>query len=329
MDGKDIIEITDILKTCCIAISECIREGDSDGFGKFINIINRAGDEVKKLDLISNQILKHHLSDCEHIRSIGSEEEETLVETKFNDAPYMICFDPLDGSSNINVNITIGTIFALYKYNEKGVISDGNDIIIAGYCLYGGSTQFIIADETHVEMHHLIKSEFMLLNPNLVIPQTGNIYSINESNKHKWIDKTFNSLIESFIAEGKTTRWVGSLVADAHRTLIKGGFFAYPSNYSHHNGKLRLLYEVYPFAFIFKAAGGQSYGKYTQEGLKYKGDILDLPFPENIHQKVSTILSGPIEMDSFKSWKKRKQARKKLRQKQARKKLRQIQTMRK
>ena len=133
------------------------------------------------------------------------------------------------------------------------------------------------------------------MEPNLNIPEKGNIYSINESNKTIWIDphpdKTLEHIIGDFIGENYTTRWVGSLVADAHRTLIKGGFFCYPGLLDNRQGKLRLLYEVYPFAFIFKAAGG-----FATDGSQ---NILNIPFPENIHQKTPTILCGKFEYDIF------------------------------
>ncbi len=290
--------ILDILKVCCIQISKLIRQGNTENMGSIMHTTNKAGDQVKKLDLIANEILKEHLMQSKYIRRIASEEEEKLINTEYPEAPYLVCFDPLDGSSNIDVNITVGTIFAIYKYNDSNTITNGHDIEIAGYCLYGGSTQLIIANKTHVEMfrqklpNETEETDFILLNPNVKIPNKGNIYSINESNKHIWLDKRFNRIIEAFIKEGKTTRWVGSLVADAHRTLLKGGFFSYPSNEKNPQGKLRLLYEVYPFAFIFKVAGGCSSNGNI--------DMLDIPFPNNIHLKVSTILCSKHEMNLWK-----------------------------
>jgi fructose-1,6-bisphosphatase I len=292
MSIHEIHHIIDIIKKCCIEISDLIRTGDTESMGAELHQINKAGDEVKKLDLISNEILKDHLLDCKSIKLIGSEEEDTLVNTEYTNGKYMVCYDPLDGSSNIDVNITVGTIFAIYKLNESGIVSNGRNIVCAGYCLYGGSTQFIVADETHVKMYHLYNNDFVLLNHSIKIPEKGKIYSINESNKHKFIDHRYNKVIERFIEDKKTTRWVGSLVADAHRTLIKGGFFAYPGNCDYPNGKLRLLYEVYPFAYIFDKAGGSS----------SNGDIclLDINFPsENIHEKTPTILSSIHEIDIF------------------------------
>ena len=290
------------LKECCIEISKLIRQGDSENMETEIHSLNKTGDQVKKLDIISNEILKDHLIQSKYIRAIASEEDDDVIQTEYPEAPYLVCFDPLDGSTNIGVNITVGTIFAIYKYNNQNQITNGHDIEMAGYCLYGGSTQLIIAD-AHQHQHNTVRlymlyedKDFILLNPTLKIPNKGNIYSINESNRYKWLDKRFNDVVEQFIKEGKTTRWVGSLVADAHRTLLKGGFFSYPSNQTNPDGKLRLLYEVYPFAFIFKVAGGCSSDGDT--------NILDIPFPTNIHQKISTILSSKYEMDIWTSLKK-------------------------
>ena len=291
--------ILDIIKKCCIEISVLIRNGDSENMARQVSKENKAGDQVKKLDLISNEILKEHLLKCQNVRLIGSEEEPELLCTGYPNAKYLVCFDPLDGSSNISVNITVGTIFAIYKINKSRKVKSGRDIVMAGYCLYGGSTQLIVADHTHVKIWTLVQTravyDFILMNPNLKIPEKGPIYSVNESNKHKFTDPRINKVIETFIKQKKTTRWVGSLVADAHRTLIKGGFFAYPGNTTNPNGKLRLLYEVYPFAFIFNSAGG-----FSTNG---KVDcILDIPFPENPHQKVPTIFGGPQEIKVFNSF---------------------------
>jgi fructose-1,6-bisphosphatase I len=193
---------------------------------------------------------------------------------------------------------TVGTIFAIYRFREDNTIQSGRDIVAAGYCLYGGSTQLILAEKSTncVKMYRLCPASgnvFILIEPTLRIPNKGGIYSINESNRHRFTDPKINIAIGRFIAEGKTARWVGSLVADAHRTIVKGGFFAYPGNTKHPNGKLRLLYEVYPFAFIIEMCGGTS----TSTGLEKS--ILDVPFPEDPHQKIPTILSSYFDMDTY------------------------------
>ena len=298
-------EVIQILKTACIEISDMMRNTDPLALSKLTDVSNESGDDVKSLDIISNTILKKHLSKSKYVKIIGSEEEDELY---YPENPhklkkqYMVCFDPLDGSSNIDSNITVGTIFAIYdlKSDQESDedplttknIKNGNSIVCAGYCLYGSSTQFIQATYK-VEVFLLKNQQFELINDNLKIKEKGNIYSINESNKYKWNGNSNQKLIEKFLDEKYTARWVGSMVTDCHRTLIKGGLFAYPGNKKDPSGKIRLLYEAYPFAYIFKIAGGDSF-----DGDK---NILDKEFPQNIHQKTPIYLGGKYELNIYKS----------------------------
>ena len=287
------MEIIKLLKKGFIQISELIRNENSLTLSQLTDSNNNSGDDVKKIDIISNDILKNILIECPLIRKIGSEEEDELIETSFKDAPYLVCYDPLDGSSNVDVNITTGTIFCIYKYDEDGNIKNGHNIIASGYCLYGGATQCMIAYEGKLSFYQYstINQTFNLLNDNIRIKTKGSIYSLNECNKHIWIDKRYNNLINKFIEEKYSTRWIGSLVADAHRTIIKGGFFSYPGNTKDKNGKIRLIYEAYPFAYIFFVGGG-----FSSNGEK---NILDIEFPEKIHQKTPITLCGKYENEIF------------------------------
>jgi len=289
----NIMEIIKLLEKGFIQISDLIRNENSLKLSHLTESNNNSGDDVKKLDIISNDILKDILKDCSLIRKIGSEEEDELFETSFKDAPYLVCYDPLDGSSNIDVNITTGTIFSIYKYEEDGSIKNGHSIILSGYCLYGGATQYMMAYEDKLSFYQYsnLTQTFDLLNDNLRIKTKGSIYSLNESNKNIWLDTRFEKIINTFIEEKYSARWVGSLVADAHRTIIKGGFFSYPSNTKDKSGKIRLLYEAYPFAHIFHNGGG-----FSSNG---SISILDIPFPDKIHQKTSIILCGKYENDMF------------------------------
>lgn len=280
--------IINTIKDCCKEISESIRDGNTENLSSIVNA-NASGDIVKKLDYLSNSILKNGLLECYDVRAIGSEEEDELVYTDNKESPYLVCFDPLDGSSNIDVNITVGTIFAIYEYNNNK-ITDGHNIVTAGYCLYGGSTQLIIANEKGVKMYALRNDKFELINNDMKIKPKGNIYSINESNKHRWFDNKYRVFVERCLSSGYTTRWVGSLVADAHRTLIKGGLFTYPCDSKSKEGKLRVLYEAYPFAYIFEMAGG-----YSSDG--HLKSLLDMPFPSNPHQKTGLVLAGQHEYE--------------------------------
>ena len=280
-------------------ISNLVRMHNSLDLGGLLNANNVSGDDVKELDVISNDILKHNLTQCHLVRTIGSEEEDEFCQTPYINAPYLVCYDPLDGSSNVDVNITTGTIFAVYQYDKNGKIENGRNIVMSGYCLYGGCTQYVLAYNGSVSMYQYIpskhcfsfKNEFVKIHENMKIQEKGTIFSLNEAHKHKWCDKRYQPFIETMIEQKYNARWVGSMVADGHRTLIKGGFFAYPENESNLQGKIRLLYEAYPFAHIFETAGGISTDGIT--------NILDIPYPEKLHQKTPIILSSKTEYDIF------------------------------
>lgn len=285
--------LTQVLEKSFMEIADLIRNQNSLDLGSLSNEYNVSGDDVKQLDIMSNIILKQNLEKCELIRTIGSEEEDELYQTKHIDAPYLICYDPLDGSSNVDVNITTGTIFALYKYDENGNITNGRNIVMSGYCLYGGCTQYVMAYNNFVSMYqyNTIDHSFSQIHDNMKMIEKGSIFSLNEAHKHKWCDKRYNSFIETLIEQKYNARWVGSMVADGHRTLIKGGFFAYPANDKNKDGKIRLLYEAYPFAYIFETAGGI--------GSNGTVNLLDIPYPKNIHQKTAIVLSTKEEYEIF------------------------------
>lgn len=287
------MEIVQLLEKAFIEISDLIRSQNSISLSNHTLSNNNSGDDVKELDILSNSILMNILMDCNLVRKIGSEEEDTLCETKYKDAPYLICYDPLDGSSNIDVNITTGTIFCIYKYNDDGTITNGHNIVASGYCIYGGATQYLLAQDNNLKFYQFspINCKFELLNDNLRIKQKGSIYSINEANKKLWTDNRYEKLIEKCIDENYTSRWVGCMAADGHRTVIKGGIFSYPGNSKNISGKIRLLYEAYPFAHIFHNGGGF--------GSNGNTNILDIPFPKNIHQKTPINLGGIYEKELF------------------------------
>lgn len=287
------MDLLPTLEKCFLEIANLMKNQNTFDLGDYIDEYNFSGDDVKQLDLMSNVILKTHLEKCPQLRCIGSEEDKELYYTKYTDAPYLICFDPLDGSSNIDVNITTGTIFAIYQYDNKNQITNGRNIIMSGYSLYGASTQYVFAYHNNISMYQYVpnKQKFVCVKNNIKLKNKGNIYSINEANKDIWCDNRFVPFIKWCIEENYTTRWIGSLVADAHRTLMKGGLFSYPGNKKYKNGKIRLLYEAYPFAHIFEVAGG--FGSNGEEHL------LDVAFPKNIHQKTPIILSSNGEFTKF------------------------------
>ena len=280
-------KIIEALKLACTQIANYMKVTKSDKLAKVTNNNNKSGDFIKELDEYTNTILKEELSKVDAVRMIGSEEEDVFVKTKFITGRYLVCFDPLDGSSNVDSNVTTGTIFAIYDMSRE--LKNGHSVVCAGYCLYGPATQFVVATDK-VRMYQLINDCFEKTNDDLKIQRKGNTYSINEANKYYWVDNNISQFIHNLIGMGYSSRWVGSMVTDCHRTLIKGGIFAYPVNSKNKEGKIRLLYEAYPFAFIFKIAGGVS-----SNGVK---NILDIDFPTNLHQKTGIFLGGPHEMSS-------------------------------
>ena len=259
---------------------------------------NIQGEEVKKLDELSNNLLIQYLSQSGEFFALASEElDEPIFPEEGKDAKYVIAFDPLDGSSNIDVNISIGTIFSIHRRVNSDVsdfLQEGYKQVAAGYVIYGSSTMLVLSTGNGVNGFTLDPAVgmYLLSHPNMKIPEKGKIYSINESNDKKWIDAGLKEYIESLKDEGYTSRYIGSMVADVHRTLIKGGIFAYPADVKNKNGKLRLLYEASPMAFLTVQAGGIA--------TTGKEDILNIK-PTDIHQRVPVFLGGKYEMEKLKS----------------------------
>jgi fructose-1,6-bisphosphatase I len=268
---------------------------------------NVQGEQVQKLDEVANETLIASLGRRRHCAAIASEEmEEIKILSTDPRAKYVVVFDPLDGSSNIDVNISIGTIFGVLRRNDQaGVVTEadflspGKDLLAAGYVLYGSSTMLVISTGVEGGVHGFTYDptvgEFFLSHENIRIPERGKTYSINEGNFAAWTDevKRWNAWIKEEDQEtGRPygCRYVGTLVADAHRTLLKGGIFAYPADKKARVGKLRLLYEANPFAFIFEAAGGKaSTGRER---------ILDI-VPEALHQRVPLVIGSSHDVDVF------------------------------
>lgn len=268
---------------------------------------NVQGEAVQKLDDEANETLISVLARRGHCAAIASEELETIrITSKDKRARYLVVFDPLDGSSNIDVNISIGTIFGVLRREgdaeedatEAEFLRPGSDLVAAGYILYGSSTMFVITTGyggVHGFTYDPTVGEFFLSHENIRVPERGSLYSINEGNHAYWTDevKRWNAWLKE---EDKATarpygaRYVGSLVADAHRTLMKGGVFAYPGDKKNKKGKLRLLYEANPFAFIFEAAGGKaSTGRER---------ILDIT-PTDLHERTPVVLGSVRDVEIF------------------------------
>ncbi len=236
--------------------------------------VNVQGEEVKKLDVLANDEFKSSLTLGGDCCAIISEEEEDIhhIETTLNkNSKYIIAMDPLDGSSNIDVNASIGTIFSVYKrisplgsqVTMEDVLQKGINQVAAGYIIYGSSTMLVLTTGQGVNAFTLDASigDFCLSHPDIRIPQDGKIYSVNEGNYDK-----FSAGVKSYIdycrnsteKEAYSARYIGSMVADFHRNLLKGGIFMYPATSSAPNGKLRLMFESNPMAFITEQAGGKA-----------------------------------------------------------------------
>ena len=257
--------------------------------------INVQGEIQKKLDVLAHDEFVRALRRGGEVCLIGSEEHEEAIPLKIEDCQgkYIVLFDPLDGSSNVDVNVSIGTIFSIYKVPEdhdgevtvEHALQPGRNQVAAGYVVYGSSTMLVYTTGNGVYGFTLDPSigEFLLSHPSIRTPEHGKMYSINEGNYNSWDDgvKRYIKWMQvedtnSTPPRPYTTRYIGSFVADFHRNLLKGGIYIYPANTRHPNGKLRLMYEANPMAFIVEQAGG----------LASTGDgrILDVQ-PNALHQR--------------------------------------------
>jgi len=242
---------------------------------RLINLVGLAGEtnvqgeEQKKLDVLSNDIMINALRASGKTAVLVSEElEEAVIIEGRNKGKYCVVFDPLDGSSNIDAGVNIGTIFGIYQIrpDSKGTIEDvlrpGSEMVAAGYTMYGSSANLVLSTGSGVNGYTLDASlgEFILTHPDIKIPSRGKIYSFNEGNSmyfHPPVINYLNSI--KYPAAGKapySARYIGSMVADVHRTLLYGGIFGYPNDKKSKKGKLRLLYEAFPMAFLIEQAGG-------------------------------------------------------------------------
>ena len=292
--------LRDIGLACKIINKQVLKAGLVDILGKH-GATNVQGEEVMKLDIYANETLISVLQNSNDCAGIASEENDTFV--CFDDpysanSKYVVLFDPLDGSSNIDVNAPIGTIFSIYRRvselgkpcTEADFLQPGNKLMAAGYVIYGSSTMMVYATKMSVNGFTLEPSigEFCLSHPNLKCPEKGKIYSVNQGNTCKFDDgiKGFlNHCMESNKEEGRpySHRYIGSMVADMHRTLIKGGIFLYPADKSAPKGKLRLQYECNPMAFLVEAAGGTA-----DHGA---GNILEI-VPTELHQRTPIFIGS-------------------------------------
>jgi fructose-1,6-bisphosphatase I len=265
---------------------------------------NVQGEVQQKLDVYANEALLHCLGVRDAVAVLVSEENDHPV--TFDRAPdtgkYVVIFDPLDGSSNIDVNVSVGTIFSIFRRPEKmeadhsaAVLQQGLKQVAAGYVVYGSSTVFVYTAGRGVYGFTLDPAigAYVLSHDNLRMPEQGKYYSVNESNAQSFpgnYQRYLDRLRGGELGREYSSRYIGSLVADFHRTLLTGGVFLYPPTTSHPSGKLRLLYEANPIAFITEQAGGIA--------TNGTGRILEIQ-PTDIHQRTPLIVGSRVEMEDF------------------------------
>ncbi|MGF1670939.1 MAG: class 1 fructose-bisphosphatase [Balneolaceae bacterium] len=287
-------ELSQLLRDIGLAAKIISREVNKAGITNLLGVDgskNVHGESVKKLDLFADQQLISALDRSLITCMVISEENDGIVRLSSDGGKYIVYLDPLDGSSNIDVNVSIGSIFSIYmrpsRFNsevtEKDALQPGIRQVAAGYVLYGSSTILVYTTGMGVSAFTLDPGigEFILSNDNFEIPEYGKIYSINEGSYNSWeygLKKYIKYCQEDDPETGRpySARYIGSMVADIHRTLIKGGIFIYPSSKMYPNGKLRLMYECNPLSFIIEQAGGMS--------IDGKNRIMEIQ-PETIHQR--------------------------------------------
>lgn len=258
--------------------------------------INTHGEDQKKLDIIADELFMQALINRKVVAGIGSEEKENFFEIEdAKDNKYIVLIDPLDGSSNIDVNVSVGTIFSIYsrvspigsKVTPEDFLQVGTKQVAAGYVLYGSSTMLVYSTGQGVNGFTLDPSvgSFYLSHENIQIPESGKLYSINQANYHsfpKWAKQYIKHCEQSSDVK-YSARYIGSLVADFHRNLLKGGIYIYPESKNLPHGKLRLLYECNPMAFLIENAAGLAYSG--------KQRVLDI-LPKQLHQRTPLVIGS-------------------------------------
>ncbi len=298
-------ELSALLSNLALAAKVISREVNKAGL---VDILGFTGDEnvhgekVKKLDIYANDMMIKAMDHGGHLCAMASEEEEDIIHipTQHRIGKYIILFDPLDGSSNIDANISIGTIFSIYKRlspdGTPGTMEDclqpGVNQVAAGYVVYGSSTILVYTTGADHGVHGFTLDpsigEFLLSHENIRTPKKGKIYSINEGNYLYWhpgLKKYIKYLQEEDAATARpySTRYIGSMVADIHRNMLYGGIFMYPADSRSPHGKLRLMYECNPMAMIIEAAGGRAI-----DGKKRIMEIV----PTSLHQRTPIFIGS-------------------------------------
>ena len=303
----DLRLLLEVVARACKSISHAVNKGALGGVLGSADSENVQGEVQKKLDIIANEVLLEANEWGGHLAAMASEEMDSiyLVPNRYPQGEYLLLFDPLDGSSNIDVNVSIGTIFSVLKKTEgsQGVteqdfLQPGKNQVAAGYCVYGPQTTLVLTVGDGVAMFTLDREQgsFVLTQENVQVPADTKEFAINMSNMRHW-DEPVRRYIDECL-QGKdgprgkdfNMRWIASMVADVHRILTRGGVFMYPwdKREPHKAGKLRLMYEANPMSWLIEQAGGAS--------TNGKQRILDLQ-PGQLHERVSVVLGSKNEVD--------------------------------
>ncbi len=288
-------ELSQLLRDIALAAKIVNRETNRAGLsniGGAFGQTNIQGEEQQKLDVIANVRFMRALSKGGEVCAIVSEEEDSVIDLQNKSGKYVVAIDPLDGSSNIDVNISIGTIFSIYRRKtpvgspilEEDIMQPGKEQVAAGYVLYGSSTMLVYTTGCGVNGFTYENSlgEFFLSHPKITAPKSGQIYSINEGLENEWIQEV-KPFIDLCKHRKYAARYIGSLVADFHRNLLKGGIYLYPATKKNPSGKLRLLYEANALAFIAEQSGALA-----SDG---KNRILDI-VPKTLHQRTPLVIGS-------------------------------------
>lgn len=298
-DAADLVAILAAIAMSTKIIANKVRRAQLDDVLGSAGAENVQGEEQQKLDIFANETMTNALNHTGRVCVMASEEDEQIipVPSQYPSGKYAVLYDPLDGSSNIDVNGAVGTIFSIYRRvslegrgSEADVLQPGCRQVAAGYVIYGSSTMLIYSTGQGVAGFTLDPSigEFLLSHPKIVTPRVGKYYSVNESNFARWTKGT-QWAVRGFHGDrpeeipGKNSRYIGSLVADFHRNLLAGGIFMYPADSKNTRGKLRLLYEASPMAFIAEQAGGSA-----TDGVHRILDIV----PDNLHQRTPLVIGS-------------------------------------
>jgi fructose-1,6-bisphosphatase I len=303
--------LLEVVARACKGISQAVNKGALGGVLGSAGSENVQGEVQKKLDIIANEVLIEANEWGGHLAAMASEEMDSIyvVPNRYPQGEYLLLFDPLDGSSNIDVNVSIGTIFSVLKKSDGGVVTEkdflqaGSKQVAAGYCVYGPQTTLVLTVGDGVAMFTLDREQgsFILSEENLQIPADTREFAINMSNMRHW-DAPVKRYIDECL-QGKegprgkdfNMRWIASMVADVHRILMRGGVFMYPWDQREPEkaGKLRLMYEANPMSWLVEQAGGAA--------TNGKQRILDLQ-PGKLHERVSVVLGSKNEVERVTSY---------------------------